>query len=180
MDRPPPPAAVVVRRARDAAEERSAGEVTAAAYDEFRPRFDPDDWAPYALTLPDTAPRVAQGELLVAVDQDDDVVGTATLYLRPQPTSGHWRDGDAVIRFLAVRPDRQGKGIGAALLEDCIGRARGAGLRRVALQTTPHMVLATRMYESRGFVRDKSGDLVVGTFVLLGYALDLDAQEQAR
>ncbi len=144
--------------------------MTVAAYEEFREDFLPQDWAVYARTLPDTRVRVDEGELLVAVDTDGQVVGTVSLYLEPRPTSGHWRDDDAVIRFLAVRPDRRHTGVGAALLEQCLGRAHSAGKRRLALQTTPSMTQASAMYRRRGFVRDQSGDQVFGSFVLEAYA----------
>jgi GNAT superfamily N-acetyltransferase len=165
---------VEVHPPRSSREERSAGEVTVRAYEEFRYRFRPDDWAVYAKTLPDTAVRQEQGQLLVATDPYGEVLGTATLYRDPQPTSGHWRPDDAVVRFLAVSPDRRGAGIGAALLEDCLRRARDAGKRRVALQTTPYMSAAIAMYLRRGFVRDPEGDMVAGSFVLEGYALPLE------
>jgi GNAT superfamily N-acetyltransferase len=164
---------VEVHPPRSVSEEQAAGEVTVAAYEEFRSRFLPDDWAEYAKTLPDTAVRREQGQLLVATEPDGDVVGTVTFYLEPQPTSGHWRADDAVLRFLAVRPDRRGAGVGATLLEDCLRRAREAGKRRVALQTTAYMTAAIAMYEHRGFVRDPAGDMVAGSFVLEGYALEL-------
>ena len=162
-----------IRTAHGPAEERAAGEVTATAYAEFGPFFDPDEWREYAATLPVPAPRVAQGELLVAVDEDGTVAGTVTLYLSPQPTSGHWRATDAVIRFLAVTPERRGEGIGAALLRECLERAAAAGRRRLALQTTLPMVAAIHMYERSGFQRDFDGDMVAGSFVLHGYAKDL-------
>ena len=164
---------VSVREAATAAERAAAGAVTTAAYAEFAVAFDPGDWAPYARTLPDTGPRVDQGMLLVAVDGGGEVVGTVTLYLEPQPTSGHWRPDDAVFRFLAVRPDHRGTGIGGALFAECLRRAEAAGKRRVALQTTPPMTVARKMYEDAGFVRDPDGDQTFGSFVLLAYARTL-------
>jgi ribosomal protein S18 acetylase RimI-like enzyme len=164
-----------VRPARGAAEQYEAGRVTERAYEEFKPAFDPDEWDEYARTLPLMAPRVEQGELLVAVDESDEVVGTVTLYLEPKPTSGHWRDTDATLRFLAVEPGRRGEGIGAQLCAECLRRASEAGRTRLALQTTPQMTAAIRMYEQLGFYRDPGGDQVFGSFVLRGYAKDLPA-----
>ncbi len=171
----PPPAALEIREARSPEERAAAGRVTAESYAEFAGDFEPADWAFYARTLPDTRPRVEQGTLLVAVDGGGEVVGTVTLYLKPQPTSGHWRDEDAVIRFLAVRPDRRRQGIGEALLKECIERAAAAGRRRLALQTTPSMNTARDMYLRRGFVHDPDGDMVARGFDLAGYALHLTA-----
>lgn len=164
---------IQVRSATGADEELTAGEVTVAAYEEFRTRFSPEDWEVYARTLPDTAVRVAQGELLVATDADGEIVGTVTYYVQPQPTSGHWRAEDAMVRFLAVRPDRRGEGIGAALIDECLRRATNAGKLRLAMQTTASMATAIGMYERRGFARDPDGDMVAGSFDLRGYAKPL-------
>jgi GNAT superfamily N-acetyltransferase len=166
---------VQVREAETAAERAAAGLVTQAAYAEFAPAFEPDDWAFYARTLPNTDPRVEQGTLLIAVDAEGEVVGTVTLYLEPKPTSGHWRSDDAVFRFLAVRPDRRQAGVGNALFHECIARARAAGKHRLALQTTPHMAVAIEMYNRAGFERDPDGDQIAGSFSLLGYALTLNS-----
>lgn len=171
----PGPPGVQVREATTAEERASAGRVTHEAYAEFASEFDPEDWAYYARTLPDTRPRVEQGTLLIAIDENSDVAGTVTLYLEPRPTSGHWRSDDAVFRFLAVRPDRRQRGIGNALFQECIARSRAAGKRRLALQTTPHMTVAREMYQRAGFVRDRDGDMIAGSFSLLGYALELDS-----
>ena len=151
-------------------EERSAaGAVTEAAYAEFASGFEPGEWAAYAQTLPDTRLRVEQGLLLVAVERGT-VVATVTLYLEPQPTSGHWRPDDAIIRFLAVSADHRRRGIGKLMVAECADRARKAGKRRLALQTTPNMRAAQQMYLQLGFERDESGDMVAGSFTLLAYA----------
>jgi GNAT superfamily N-acetyltransferase len=171
-------AAVEIREARTPEEQAAAGRVTEEAYAEFTPHYTPEDWAFYARTLPDTRSRVEQGTLLIAVDETGEVVGTVTLYLEPQPTSGHWRPDDAVFRFLAVRPDRRGLGIGEALFQECLRRARAAGKRRMALQTTEHMVAARAMYERAGFVRDPEGDLVARGFSLIAYALRLQPDDR--
>lgn len=63
---------------------------------------------------------------LVATDSGS-VCGVAGLEI-------HGRDG--VLRSLAVRPSRRGRGIGGRLTERVIAAARDAGLRRVYLLTT--------------------------------------------
>jgi GNAT superfamily N-acetyltransferase len=166
-----------VRQARGS-EHIAAGRVTQRAYAEFEAHFKPEDWAVYAPTLPDTSPRVRDGELLVAVSTAGEVIGTVTVYTRAVPTSGYWRVDDAMIRFLAVDPDHRGHNVGTALLEEALRRAGEAGKTRMALQTTPHMTAATRMYQRRGFTPDPDGDLTVGSFTLLGYALGIDARHR--
>jgi ribosomal protein S18 acetylase RimI-like enzyme len=60
--------------------------------------------------------------------------------------------------MLAVAPWSQGRGVGRALVEACIERARAAGKAGLAIYTRPSMKMAHRLYEAMGFQRDKSSD----------------------
>jgi [ribosomal protein S18]-alanine N-acetyltransferase len=60
-------------------------------------------------------------------------------------------DGD--VQTLAVRPERQGRGAGAALLDALLGEARRRGCARVFLEVRPDNAAAIRLYESRWFQR---------------------------
>jgi GNAT superfamily N-acetyltransferase len=165
---------VEIREARTAAEVAAAGRVTVAANAEFAPG-DPADpfvasWARYLAEMADTAARADQGVLLVAVD-DGRVVGTATLYLAPG--SMQWRPDDAMFRFLAVDPAARGRGIGRALFQACLDRARAAGRRRMALHTTPWMATARAMYERAGFRREPEGDIALPGVSIIAYAAEL-------
>jgi GNAT superfamily N-acetyltransferase len=165
---------VEIREARTAEEVEAAGRVTVAANAEFAPA-DPDDpfnssWARYLAEMADAAARAAQGTLLVAVE-DGQVVGTVTLYLRPG--SMQWRPGDAMFRLLAVDPAARGRGIGHALFQACLDRARAAGKRRMALHTTEWMGTARAMYERAGFKREPEGDLHLPGVTIIAYAADL-------
>jgi GNAT superfamily N-acetyltransferase len=166
---------VEVREARTGAEVEAAGRVTVAANAEFAPH-DPADpfqpsWARYLVSMADTAGRAAQATLLVAVDHHGAVVGTVTLYL--DPGSEQWRPEDAMFRFLAVDPAARGRGVGRALFEACLARARAAGKRRMALHTTEWMVTARAMYERAGFEREPEGDIRLPGLTILGYATEL-------
>ena len=166
---------VAVREARTAAELEAAGRVTVAANAEFAPT-DPDDpfnpsWARYLAEMADAAARAADGVLLVALEPDGRVVGTVTLYLGPG--SMQWRPGDAMFRLLAVDPAARGRGIGRALFQACLDRARAAGKRRMALHTTAWMPTARAMYERAGFEREPEGDLHLPGVEIIAYAADL-------
>jgi GNAT superfamily N-acetyltransferase len=166
--------AVEVREARSAGEVEAAGRVTVAANAEFAPA-DPDDpvttsWARYLEEMADAAARAAQGVLLVAVE-DGRVVGTVTLYLAPG--SMQWRPDDAMFRLLAVDPAARGRGIGHALFQTCLDRARAAGKRRMALHTTAWMPTARAMYERAGFHREPEGDIQLPGLQIIAYAADL-------
>jgi GNAT superfamily N-acetyltransferase len=168
---------VQIREARGAAEVAAAGRVTVAANAEFAPA-DPDgpfaaSWARYLVEMADAAGRAADGTLLVAVEGDGRVVGTVTLYLYLAPGSMQWRPDDAMFRLLAVDPAARGRGIGRALFQACLDRARAAGKRRMALHTTEWMVTARAMYQHAGFRREPDGDLRLPGVTLIAYAAEL-------
>jgi ribosomal protein S18 acetylase RimI-like enzyme len=53
---------------------------------------------------------------------------------------------------MMVRSEARGAGIGALLLEACIGEARHAGLEMLTLTVTAENAGAVRLYERHGFV----------------------------
>ena len=163
-----------VREARTPEEVAAAGRVTVAANAEFAPA-DPTDpfvptWRRYLVSMADAAGRAADGCLLVAVE-DGRVVGTVTLYLGPG--SEQWRPDDAMFRFLAVDPAARGRGVGRALFQACLDRARAAGKRRMALHTTEWMATARAMYERAGFSREPEGDEQLPGVRIIAYAAEL-------
>jgi GNAT superfamily N-acetyltransferase len=164
-----------VREARTPEELWAAGRVTLAANAEFAPA-DPGDpfvptWKRYLASMGDAAGRAAHGGVLLVAVEDGRVVGTVTLYLADG--SEQWRPSDAMFRFLAVDPAARGRGIGRALFQACLERARAAGKRRMALHTTEWMTTARAMYERAGFAREPEGDARLPGLTILAYVADL-------
>jgi ribosomal protein S18 acetylase RimI-like enzyme len=113
----------------------------------------------YEHELRDVAGRTATCTVLVAVDASNRLLGAVTYVPGPgTPWSESERDGEAGFRTLAVDPAARGRGVGRALAVACIERARATGRTGVAIYTRPAMTVAHGMYESLGFVRDRSRD----------------------
>jgi GNAT superfamily N-acetyltransferase len=151
--------------------------VTLAAYEEYAAQMQPEHWAAYRWNILATLEQVAPAEQLVAED-DGAVVGTVLLY----PPAGIMRAPDTAppaspwpeVRLLAVAPARRGAGIGAALMEECVRRARRTGTSALGLHTTDMMQAATRMYARMGFVRAPELDFhPLPGLTIKGYRLDL-------
>jgi len=145
--------AVTIREARPE-EFEATGDIVVAAYRSLG--TEPGD---YLDELRDTAGRAQAGVVLVAVDAADTVLGTVTYVTGPgTPLSEIERDDEAGFRALAVAPAIHGLGIGRALVEDVIERARAAGRGGVAMYTRPSMKAAQHLYESLGFSRQPADD----------------------
>ena len=60
--------------------------------------------------------------------------------------------GESHLLNIAVRPDERCRGVGAALLRECIRRCAAAGARRIHLEVRPGNEPALRLYGRHGFV----------------------------
>ena len=151
-------------------EHEALGALTVEAYS----GLDRPPSAEYAAILADVGSRVAGAEVLVAVD-GDEVLGGVTYVSDPASPYAEFADpGEACFRMLAVAPWAQGRGVGRALVDVCIERARRDAKRRLSLYTTPSMHGAHRLYERLGFRRVAELDMMTDSGLeLRSYALDL-------
>lgn len=123
------------------------------AFAEYAARMSPDAWSSFAHDIANVRGRMPDADLLVAED-DGLIVGAVTLYR-------NWRGAQAsafAVRMLSVAPERRGTGVGRALMEECIERARTAGRERIVLTATQEMEDARDLYDRMGFQRDASLD----------------------
>jgi ribosomal protein S18 acetylase RimI-like enzyme len=135
------------------------GDLTIAAYAAL-----PVDhlWGGYAEEIRDVAGRTAAADVLVAVEDgaDDEkavVLGAVTLVADPTSPWLEWTEpGEVQFRLLAVDPATRGRGIGEALVRECLTRA---GTRPVLIHTTQWLEAAQRLYVRLGFVRRADRDV---------------------
>lgn len=84
------------------------------------------------------------GDILIARDAAGMALGCVALRTTAMP-------GTAEIKRLYLRPAARGQALGRRLAEAIISRARGAGHRRVVLDTLASMHAARRLYVELGF-----------------------------
>jgi ribosomal protein S18 acetylase RimI-like enzyme len=153
-------------------------DLTLAAYAEFATIMTPTAWA--GLRQAVLAGLDAEGALeRIVAEQKGVLLGSVMLY----PASANAYDnpiagsGWPELRLLAVAPWARGQGVGTALVEECMRRARCAGASALGLHTSESLQTAIRMYERMGFVRAPEGDfqpdgaeLIMAYRVMLGDA----------
>ena len=162
---------VYVRGARPE-EYAEIGDITVEAYLAVPGMID-DESDFYLAELRNVEARASASEILVAVSQDDQLLGSVAYVPDSTSEMAEWEMPDvAGFRMLAIRPSAQGQGAGQLLTEACIERARETGLRALVLHTTEYQKAAQALYEKLDFSRDTSFDIDLGHILLMGYRLD--------
>jgi GNAT superfamily N-acetyltransferase len=130
------------------------GRLTAEAYigDGFLDAADD-----YTEELTDAAGRARRAEVWVAVE-DGQLLGTVTFCPVGSAYREVGRDDEGEFRMLAVSPSARGRGVGRALVEHCLGRARELGYAGLRMSSMDRMTSAHRVYERLGFVRAPQDD----------------------
>jgi GNAT superfamily N-acetyltransferase len=166
-----------IRNARDT-DRAAVREVTLSAYQEYGTVLPAAHWQEYRQGILATLASPQPAEQIVA-EQNGAIVGAVLLY--PAGTILQLPNGDTIrfdwpeVRLLAVAPAARGQGIGAALMQACIERARQAKSAILTLHTTDMMQTAMRMYKRMGFERAPELDFRPAEDVLVkGYRLDLE------
>ncbi len=150
--------------------------VTLAAYQQYAATM-PAHWEAYRQNILATLAAVEPAMQIVA-EQAGGMVGTVILY--PAGTVLAIPGGPSTtrtlpeVRLLAVAPEARGRGIGEALVQECIRRARQSGVPALTLHTTDMMRAAMRLYDRLGFQRAPELDFhPVPDITIKGYRLEL-------
>jgi len=157
-------------------EESAIAEVTLAAYAQYEALMGPM-WKLYLQNIQETLANPGPAEQIVA-EQDGKIVGMVLLYPAGKAFEGSGVGDEAVaapeVRLLAVTPAARGGGVGVALMQECLKRARKAGEKSVSLHTHDLMAVAMAMYERMGFVRAPEMDFKPAPDIIIkGYRYDL-------
>jgi GNAT superfamily N-acetyltransferase len=162
---------VVVRTATGAELDR-AGAVCVAAY-----RAHGVSSPEYERRLRDAGERALSAEVLVALTESAQVLGTVTYVARHGPYAQVRHNHEAELRMLAVTPDRQRAGVGALLVQASMQKAIADRLGGIVISTTAQMHAAHRLYQGLGFEPNPARDWSPRPGLRLHvYELDLTAQ----
>lgn len=112
-------------------------------------------------------------QFLVALDAEKKPVGCVGLGpFHGLPLS----EGVGEIRDLVVDENMRGKGLGKLLLDNAVQAAKRIGYRRLYLETSRNMLVAQKLFESRGFrpvtmksplSSEKTGSEILPSYYLL-------------
>ena len=149
--------ALTIRDARP--DEREAiRALTLQAYEQYAAIMQPDAWAGLAGAI--RSGLEAEGADRIVAQRDGRLLGCVALF-PPAADAYPGETGPAgwpELRLLAVAPEARGQGVGEALVEECIRRARRMGAAELGLHTSASMAAAMRMYRRMGFVRAPEHD----------------------
>ena len=124
--------------------------IAVSAFDQFRNHY--SDWPAMRAGLSKTSDLGVSGEVIIAELQG--AFAGAVAYFGPNSQKAAFFDQRwPIIRMLVVDPAFRGKGIGRALSDECIARAKRDGSPIIALHTSPIMSVALPMYLNMGFVK---------------------------
>ena len=130
-----------------------------AAFGQFRDHY--QDWPAMLAGLSKTSDLSASGEVIIAELQH--AFAGAVAYFGPdRPKAPFFDQRWPIIRMLVVDPAFRGNGIGRALTDECIARARRDGSPIIALHTSPIMTVALPMYLRMGFVKAHDAPPIFG------------------
>jgi ribosomal protein S18 acetylase RimI-like enzyme len=150
----------------------AVGDLLAAAYAPSGMAAD----HPYWNSLRDVEARTADAEVWVAF-VEGVILGTVTWTPPGSSQREIGQDNEAEFRMLAVAPAAQGEGVGQALLNAVIERARVEGYAAVVLSSASWMTRAHRLYARFGFRRTPELDWSpMAGIELLAYRLPLSSE----
>jgi GNAT superfamily N-acetyltransferase len=134
----------------ESADAENLNRIAISAFAQFRHHY--EDWPAMLAGLSKTSDLSASGEVIIAERQDE--FAGAVAYFGPSSQKAAFFDQRwPIIRMLVVDPAFRGKGIGRALSDECIARARRDGSPIIALHTSPIMSVALPMYLKMGFAK---------------------------
>lgn len=131
------------------------------AYEEYAKLLPESHWLALKSAITADIDIVTGAELLIA-EEGGEILGSVALF--PARTDAYQGFVEAQdypeIRMLAIMPEARKKGVGIALIKDCIARSKGNDAKYIGLHTGEFMKAAMKLYEKIGFERVPELDFV--------------------
>jgi ribosomal protein S18 acetylase RimI-like enzyme len=127
--------------------------VSVVSYQEYAEALTPENWEIMKQTLSSIS-RFAEPATFIVGEHNNRVIGSVAYYSPGYSDIRIFPSDWASIRLLAVLPEYRGRGIGKALTQTCIERAKRDGAEVIGLYTSELMVTAREMYAQLGFQQD--------------------------
>ncbi len=119
------------------------------------------DWPAMVAAYERMSDLAKTGEIVVA-ETSGGIVG-AVAYIPPdRPKPRYFDKAWPAVRSLVVDPNSRGDGVGRALTQECINRAKRDKSPVIALHTSPIMTVALPMYLRMGFEWHRDAPAVYG------------------
>jgi len=134
----------VIRRATPA-DASAVLECLRIAFEPYRVSYTSEAFVDTVLTPETFAQRLNSMCVLIAVSADGDIIGTIASTVTDE--------GEGHLRGMAVRPERQGRGIAQRLLQSAEDELAARNCTRITLDTTEPLLRAARFYEKSGYRR---------------------------
>ena len=146
--------------------------VAVSAFAQFNDQY--SDWPALERSVSRMSELSESAEIVVA-ESEGGIVG-GVVYVGPgKPKAAYFDPTWPIIRMLVVDPAARGHGLGRALTEECIRRARRDKAPIIALHTTPIMTVALPMYLRMGFdLHDKAPPIYGVPYAVYTMALGPD------
>lgn len=134
--------------------------LTLGAYEQYEAIMGPEGWSGLRGALLGALANEDPAVQRIVAERGDELLGSVMIFPAAVSAYGdlagavHWPE----LRLLAVSDAARGLGVGRALVEECIRRARAGGASHLGLHTGPTMEVARSLYERMGFVRDPEHD----------------------
>ncbi|HEX8674148.1 MAG TPA: GNAT family N-acetyltransferase [Longimicrobium sp.] len=169
---------VTIRDARSA-DRDTIKALTLTAYSELASMMAPEAWAGLDGAVRAALEVEGEGVERIVAERNGEIVGSEMLFAPSADAYGGLAERASwpELRLLAVAPTARGAGVGQALVDECVRRARESGARELGLHTSESLRAAVRMYERMGFERAPEYDFrPPGAELVMAYRLPLDGR----
>ena len=142
------------------------------AFMQFSSQF--NEWEIFCERIGSMSSLSTESEIIVA-EYGGEISGAVAYYKTGTDNTGYFPVDWASIRLLVVNPASRGKGIGRALMNECVKRAHRDSASAIGLHTSPIMDVALSMYLRMGFQKVKDIPEIHGVPYSI-YQLQLSAE----